>query len=101
MKASKDSSAKDLITVAQVTIANTMELAKHVSTPIMTASGITPQTAPLAFAAGASAVGVGSAVNKLRTQIAMAQTVRELVGTIAYKDVIKKEAKSEIYTYSM
>lgn len=101
MRTSKESSARDLISVAQATIANTMEIAKHVSTPIMTASGITPQTAPLAFAAGASAVGVGSAVNKLRTQIAMAQTVRELVGTIAYKDVIKKEAKSEFYTYSM
>lgn len=61
----------------------------------MTASGITPQTAPLAFAAGASAVGVGSAVNKLKTQIAMAQTVRELVGAVNYKEIIKKNKKAQ------
>lgn len=94
MKAVKGAPASDLLSVAHQTIANTMEIAKNVSTPIMTASGITPQTAPLAFAAGASAVGVGSCVNKLRTQIAMAQAVREIVGAVAYRDVIKEETKN-------
>lgn len=98
MKAVKGAPASDLLSVAHMAIANTMEIAKNVKVPVMTASGITPQTAPLAFAAGASAVGVGSCVNKLRTQIAMAQTVRELVGAVAYRDLIKKE---EVKTYSL
>jgi len=93
MKAVKGAPAADLLTVAQKTIANTMEIAGSVSIPVMTASGITPQTAPLAFAAGASAVGAGSCVNKLKTQIAMAQTVRELVGSVAYKNVIEQETR--------
>ena len=99
MKASKGASASDLLSVAHMTIANTMEIAKHVSTPVMTASGITPETAPLAFAAGASAVGVGSCVNKLRTQIAMAQAVREVVGAVAYKHVIKQEQEARILAF--
>ncbi|MCD8024908.1 MAG: DUF561 domain-containing protein [Candidatus Gastranaerophilales bacterium] len=98
-QAVKGAPASELISVAQMTIANTMEISKRVNVPVMTASGITPQTAPLAFAAGASAVGVGSAVNKLRTQIAMAQTVRELVGTIAYKELIKKETASRTASF--
>ncbi len=101
MKAVKGAPAADLLSVAHMTIANTMEIAKRVNVPVMTASGITPQTAPLAFAAGASAVGVGSAVNKLKTQIAMAQTVRELVGAIAYKEAIKNEVYDSSNTYSM
>ena len=101
MKARKDSSSSELLSIAHMTIANTMEIARNVAVPVMTSSGITPHTAPLAFAAGASAVGVGSAVNKLKTQIAMAQTVRELVGEIAYKKVIQKEKESSMDTYSM
>ncbi len=101
MMARKDSTSSDLLSIAHMTISNTMEIAKNVNVPVMTASGITPQTAPLAFAAGASAVGVGSAVNKLKTQIAMAQTVRELVGAVNYKEIIKKEQESPINVYSM
>ncbi len=37
----------------------------------MAASGISYLTAPLALAAGASGVGVGSAINKLNSDIAM------------------------------
>ncbi len=99
MKATKGAPASDLLSVAHMTIANTMEIAKNVSIPVMTASGITPETAPLAFAAGASAVGVGSCVNKLRTQIAMAQTVRELVGKVAYRQIVKKEDLAKAIAY--
>ena len=93
-KAVKGAPASDLLSVAHMTIANTMEISKNVSVPVMTASGITPQTAPLAFAAGASAVGVGSCVNKLRTQIAMAQTVREIMAAITYPELIKQEKET-------
>ncbi len=70
--------------LAQTTIANTLELSRQVSVPVMSASGLTPETVPLAFASGARAVGVGSCVNKLDTQIAMIATVRNIVGAVAY-----------------
>jgi hypothetical protein len=44
----------------------------------MAASGISAITAPLALAAGASGVGVGSAVNKLNSDIAMLAAVRQI-----------------------
>jgi len=101
MAASKNSTSSELLSIAHMTISNTMEIAKNVHVPVMTASGITPQTASLAFAAGASAIGVGSAVNKLRTQIAMAQTVRELVGAVSYRELIQKEAAAAVNEYSL
>ena len=71
--------ARGLLETAQVSIANTIDLVRNVDVPVMTASGITTTTAPLAFAAGASAVGVGSSVNKLDSTIAMIAVVRTLV----------------------
>lgn len=71
--------ARGLIETAQVPIANTIEIARNVEIPVMTASGITPTTAALAFAAGASAIGVGSCINKLDSSIAMVAVARSLV----------------------
>ena len=59
--------------------------------PVMTASGITTTTAPLAFASGASAIGVGSCVNKLNSTIAMIAVVRSLVESVS-KSVNKQTA---------
>lgn len=73
--------ARGLLETAQVSIANTIELARNVEIPVMTASGITPTTSALAFAAGASAIGVGSCVNKLNTTIEMIAAVKSLVNT--------------------
>ena len=44
----------------------------------MCASGLSEVTCPLAIASGASAVGVGSVVNKLNDLIAMIAAVRAL-----------------------
>jgi hypothetical protein len=44
----------------------------------MCASGLSNITAPMAIAAGASGVGVGSAVNQLNDVISMIATVRAL-----------------------
>ncbi len=74
-----NSGARGLLETAQVSIANTIDLVRNVDIPVMTASGITTTTAPLAFAAGASAVGVGSSVNKLDSTIAMIAVIRTLV----------------------
>lgn len=80
-----------LVSYASATISNTLELMKHTSLPIMSASGITAQTAPLAFASGASAVGVGSAVNKLNSEVEMAATVMAVVGSISHRNSINRE----------
>ena len=45
----------------------------------MTASGISVKTVSMAFAAGASAVGIGSAVNKCDSLISMIATVRSIM----------------------
>ena len=91
----KDTSSSNpsahLVSYAEATIANTLELTKHTALPIMTASGITAQTAPLAFAAGANAVGVGSAVNKLNSEVEMAATVMAVVSSIAHRNSLQKE----------
>lgn len=71
--------ARGLMETAQVSIANTIELTRNVEIPVMTASGITPTTAALAFAAGASAIGVGSCINKMDSEISMIAVSRSLV----------------------
>ncbi|MDR1327155.1 MAG: DUF561 domain-containing protein [Heliobacteriaceae bacterium] len=70
---------RGLIARAQLTIANTVEISRNVEIPIMTASSINPTTAGFAFAAGASAIGVGSCVNKAESEISMMATCRSLV----------------------
>lgn len=71
--------ARGLMETAQVSIANSIEIARNVEIPVMTASGITTTTAALAFAAGASAIGVGSCINKLDSSIAMVAVAKNLV----------------------
>ena len=46
--------------------------------PVLCASGLSAVTVPMAIAAGASGVGVGSAVNKLGDELAMVAVVRSL-----------------------
>jgi len=61
------------------TFSISQEFAKNnIDTPIMCASGLSEITCPLAIASGASAVGVGSVVNKLDDLIAMIAAVRAL-----------------------
>lgn len=68
-----------LMETAMRTMANTMEISANSEIPVMTASGISVKTIAMAFASGASAVGVGSAVNKCDSLISMIATVRGLV----------------------
>ena len=71
--------ARGLVERAELTISNTIELSRNIELPIMTATGINPTTASLAFAAGASAIGCGSCVNKLDSEISMIAVSRSLV----------------------
>ncbi len=48
------------------------------SVPVLCASGLSAVTVPMAIAAGAAGVGVGSAVNNLNDELAMTAVVRAL-----------------------
>lgn len=73
-----------------ITLSNTRALVQAVSTPIMSASGIGLENIVQAFEAGASAVGVGSAVNKLATEADMIEVLVQMVS--------KVQSKSEAYS---
>ena len=67
-----------LIEKATPTLAAAHAISRAVRIPVLCASGISDVTAPMAIAAGAAGVGVGSAVNKLKSEIAMIAAVRRL-----------------------
>jgi hypothetical protein len=72
-----------LIEKAAPTLAAAYEIARAVSVPVLCASGLSDVTAPMAIAAGASGIGVGSAVNQLNSEIAMIAVVRSLVEALS------------------
>ncbi|MEM8546460.1 MAG: DUF561 domain-containing protein [Cyanobacteria bacterium P01_H01_bin.119] len=71
-----------LIEKAAPTLAAAHGISKAVAVPVLCASGLSDVTAPMAIAAGASGIGVGSAVNKLDNPLAMVAAVRSLVEAI-------------------
>ena len=73
---------------AELTISNTIELSRNIDLPIMTATAINPTTAPFAFAAGASAIGCGSCINKMDSDLSMMATAKSLV-EIASRNALK------------
>ena len=80
--------ARAWINRAELTISNTLELSKNIELPIMTASNINTTTAQFAFAAGASAIGCGSCINKMDSDLSMMATARSLV-EIASRNALK------------
>jgi hypothetical protein len=58
-------------------ISRALQAAGH-QLPVLCASGLSSATVPLALAAGATGVGVGSAVNRLDDELAMVAVVRGL-----------------------
>jgi thiamine monophosphate synthase len=72
-----------LIEKAAPTLAAAYEISRAVSVPVLCASGLSNVTAPLAIAAGAAGIGVGSAVNQLNSEVAMVAAVRSLVEAIS------------------
>lgn len=68
-----------LIEKAAPTLAAAQAISRAVSVPVLCASGLSDVTAPMAIAAGAAGIGVGSAVNKLDNPLAMVAVVRALV----------------------
>ncbi|NCJ05064.1 DUF561 domain-containing protein [Synechococcales cyanobacterium C] len=77
-----------LIEKAAPTLAAAYEISRAVAVPVLCASGLSSVTAPLAIAAGASGIGVGSAVNQLNSEVAMVAVVRSLVEALSVADPI-------------
>ena len=72
-----------LIEKASPTLAGTFSISaafkeKGIDVPIICASGLSEVTVSMALAVGANGVGIGSAVNKLNTELAMIATVKGL-----------------------
>ena len=67
-----------LIEKAAPTLAAAHCISRAVQVPVLCASGLSATTLPMAQAAGAAGVGVGSAVNRLSDEIAMLAVVRGL-----------------------
>ncbi|MCY3536507.1 MAG: DUF561 domain-containing protein [Synechococcus sp. SB0673_bin_10] len=67
-----------LIEKAVPTLAAAHAISRAVRVPVLCASGLSAVTAPMAIAAGAAAVGVGRAVNRLEDPLAMVAVVRSL-----------------------
>ena len=72
-----------LIEKAAPTLAGTHSITaalneSHHEVPVICASGLSEVTVPMAISVGADGVGVGSAVNKLQTELAMVATIKGL-----------------------
>jgi DhnA family fructose-bisphosphate aldolase class Ia len=74
-----------LIEKAAPTLAAAHAISRSVDVPVLCASGISSTTAPLAIAAGAAGVGVGSAINKLDNELAMIAAVRAIAESMQAK----------------
>ncbi len=68
-----------LIEKAAPTLAAAHSISRVVDVPVLCASGLSDVTVPMAIAAGASGVGVGSAINQLDNELAMIAAVCSLV----------------------
>lgn len=76
-----------LIEKAAPTLAAAYSISRAVSVPVLCASGLSSATVAMAIAAGASGVGVGSAINQLDNEIAMVAAVRSVVEALANNSV--------------
>jgi len=70
-----------LIEKASPSLAGTFSISSalkesHNTVPVICASGLSEVTVPMAISVGATGVGIGSAVNKLNTEVAMIATVK-------------------------
>lgn len=71
-----------LIEKAAPTLAAAHAISRAVDVPVLCASGLSDVTIPMAIAAGAAGVGVGSAINQLNDEVAMVAAVRRLADSL-------------------
>nr|YP_002049092.1 hypothetical protein PCC_0443 [Paulinella chromatophora]ACB42882.1 hypothetical protein PCC_0443 [Paulinella chromatophora] len=67
-----------LIEKAAPSIASAHVISAAVDVPVLCASGISDVTSPMAISAGASGIGIGSAINRLDDELAMVCAVRSV-----------------------
>ncbi|XP_024537112.1 uncharacterized protein ycf23 isoform X1 [Selaginella moellendorffii] len=79
-----------LIEKATPTLAAAYSISRAITLPVLCASGLSAVTAPMAITAGASGVGIGSAVNKLNSQLAMVATVRSIADAMGLEPSTEK-----------
>ena len=72
-----------LVEKAAPTLAAAYEISRSVSIPVLCASGLSVATVPMAIAAGASGVGVGTAISRLDNDLAAIAQVRALVEALS------------------
>lgn len=99
---------QEMIELAAPTIASAYALSRAVTIPVMCASGLSDVTAPLAIAAGARGVGIGSMINKLPNRQQMLLAVAAIshsigrsssnTGTIDNKMKLQLEVPQELIT---
>lgn len=77
-----------LIEKAAPTLAAAHAISRAVEVPVLCASGLSNVTVPMAVAAGAAGVGVGSAINRLNDELAMVAVVRSLVEALSVTTVL-------------
>jgi hypothetical protein len=73
---------QELIEVAAPTLASAYALSRAVNIPVMCASGLSDVTVPLALAAGAKGVGIGSMINKLKSRQQMLMAVSAIAAAM-------------------
>lgn len=78
-----------LIEKAAPTLAAAREISRAVAVPVLCASGLSDVTAPMAIAAGAAGIGVGSAVNRLDNELAMVAVVRQLAEALQTVQLVR------------
>jgi thiamine monophosphate synthase len=85
----KSSSALGLIEKASITLAATIELRKNLDhVYLITASGLSPETVPMAIAAGANGVGVGQFISKQSSELAMLAAIKSVQAVLGQsKDI--------------
>jgi hypothetical protein len=76
-----------LIEKAAPTLAAAHAISHAVNVPVLCASGLSSVTAPMAIAAGAAGIGIGSAINQLNDEVAMVAAVRSIVEALAVSPV--------------
>jgi thiazole synthase ThiGH ThiG subunit len=90
--APRHSGTLGLMEKAAPTLAAAAEISRAVAVPVLCASGISSVTAPLAIAAGAAGVGVGSAINRLNDPLAMVAAVRSIAEALQHSSYATKAA---------
>lgn len=74
----RNQGVKELIEKATPALSSAYSLSRAVSIPVLCSSGLTDITAPMALAAGAKGVGIGSMVNKQKDMEQMYLAVRSI-----------------------